>query len=175
MYPGQTMVRGRSGDQTARFGRYHLTVKLRESFEEFSELFAGWRHVPSHTHFALAKFAGLVFMDLSFLVFDLAEFFRQSPGESFMQPAKKLSRADLAGRHGWQPGFHLRLNFHVREMLNLKRPLSRVRGEILSDRGVNISGSCAMPLDEVRVIAVHRTHQISHQFPRDGVQRSAEP
>ncbi len=31
-----------------------------------------------------------------------------------------------------------------------------------------------MPLDEVRVIAVHRAYQIRHQFPRDGVQRSAE-
>src|SRR5687768_12627593 len=119
MDPRQTMMRGRSSNQTARFGRYHLTVKLRELFEEFSELFAGWRQMSPHTHLALAKFARLDFMGLSFFVFDLAEFRRQPAVESFVQPAKKLSRADLAGRHGWQPGFHLRLNFHVSEMLHL--------------------------------------------------------
>ena len=113
-------------------------------------------------------------MGLFLLVLDCAEFFRQPPVEAFVQPAEKFSRADIAGRHRWQPGFHLRLNFHVSDMLNLKRALSRVRGKILSNRRVDVSRPRAMSFDEVRVIAVHRAHQIRHHLPGDRVQRSTE-
>ena len=118
--PRQPMMSGSGRDQTARFGRDQRPVILHETLEELVEFPAGGRHVSSHTHFALAQFARLYFMSLSLSVLDLAEFSRQPQIKTLVQPAKELSRADIAGRHPWQPGFHLSLRVHVSQMLDLK-------------------------------------------------------
>src|ERR1017187_5139758 len=175
MDPRQAMMCGCSRDQTDRFGRHQRTVKLREALEEFPELLAGRCHVPAYAHLALAKVARLDFMGLSLFVLDLAEFLGQSPVESLVQPAKEFSCADIGSGHRRQPALHLRLNFHVSEMLDLKGPLSRVRRKVLPDRRVNVSRPWAMTLDEVRVVAVHRAHHLRHEFAGGGMQRRPEP
>ena len=115
----------------------------------------GLRGDEADADLALAKGAWLDFMGRSLFVCHLAEFFRQPPVESLVQPAEKFSRADIASGHRGQPGFHLRLNFYMGDMLDLKGPLSGVGGKILPDRRVNVSRPRAMTFDEVRIVAVH--------------------
>ncbi len=60
-------------------------------------------------------------------------------------------------------------------MQKLKGSLGQVFGKMFRERGINVSRRRAMTFDEVRVIAVHRTHQAGDGFARDRVQRSAQP
>jgi hypothetical protein len=92
-----------------------------------------------------------------------------------VEPTEKFRRADIASGHRWQLGFHFRLHFHVGDMLDLKGPLGGVGGKIFPHRRVNVSRPRAMTLDEVRVVAVHRAHQIRHLFAGGGMERTAEP
>ena len=114
-------------------------------------------------------------MDLCLFVFEFAKFLRQPPVESFVQPAKKFDRANRPAGIGGSLRFHLGLNLHVGEVLDLERTLSGVCGKILPEGRVNVPGPCAMAFDQVRVVAVHRAHQVGHAVAGDGVQRSAEP
>ena len=114
-------------------------------------------------------------MDLCLFVFEFAKFLRQTPVESFVQPAKKFDRANLTRRHGAQPCFHLRLNLNMGEVLNLERTLCGVCGKILPQRRVNVPGPRAMAFDKVRVVTVHRAHQVGDQCAGNGMQRSPQP
>jgi len=82
--------------------------------------------MPPCTHFGVSQFSGLDLMGLALLVLYGLEFLRQSLVEALVQPAEKLRRANLFCVHAAQPLFHLGLNIHVGEMLNLKNSLAAV-------------------------------------------------
>ena len=92
-----------------------------------------------------------------------------------MQPAEEIGRTNFSSGHFRQPCFHFRLRFHMGNMLNLQGALSGAFGKLLPYCRLNVARPRAVPFDQIRIIAVHRAHQVSNQRAGNWMQRSSKP
>ena len=113
-------------------------------------------------------------MRFAIVPFDTAKRGGQAFVEFAMNVAEKFGGADLRGGHFVHGGLHPVLCLDVGEVNLLERATFAVGGKFMGERGVDVARQRAMALDEVRVVAVHRTHQRGDAAARDGLQCSAQ-
>lgn len=153
------MVGGRSPHD--RFGPAEAPVDLFEPHQEAGDRSRADRDELSHLHIPMPQLArhhdGL-FPRVG--VADPQEIRRQQLPESAMDFAQTCRRD---GSSGEPPSIDPRLNGNMRPGLELEIPLARIGAVVVAQRSLDIDRMRVVPLNQVRVVAVHRSNEIGER------------
>jgi hypothetical protein len=167
------MMRGRRGDHA--LDSLQTRVGLPEPLEEVGQTAVRRRNVLPYRDLERPQLTRLDAHLLSIGITDTPKRFRHARIKLTMDPAEQIGRADLQVGLVRQPLLEELLHLEMRARLELEGPLSRLAGEVGFERTLDEDGMGVVPLDEVRVVAVHLPQEMDQPLasrrPKDSIER----
>ena len=167
MDPSQPMVRCRGGHDPLQLSKTGWLVGLREAREEPFERTMMRRYMAPNLNLPRPQLPRNHRALLAVRPTNPTQLERKSLVELAVDPAQESGRTDSQRRVISEPLFHQALHFNVREALLLELLLLLgITARVGTQRTLDLDGMCAVSLDEVRVVAVHRSEQLGHRRAR---------
>ena len=161
MYPQDAMVGSRNCNDGLRLGQLFIVVGGPESIEKNRQIGCQRRHVTPDLHFAVTKFArDNPYPCTCVSVLDPQQFIRQPATELLVNPLYVRRRIGRLLRV--IPVIDQTLDLDMRASFKLQDASFRIRGIVVRQSGIDVARVSIVALDEVRVVAIHRAHEVAN-------------